>query len=319
MKGVRKEYKTARMGMVLEEVGRPKCACSRLVLRSVDRAGLASGGSHGDWRLAAFPRRSLEVLRVSRPFSALQVVTRFLTALASNPVSDIFHQLALEQVEAWWNSAGTAKMLLPVSKLCTGSKCGMRMVFIWIHLEDNVATSVNTPAPTARTYSLAAPILSKVASAMKEVSKECETARMGMVLEEAPPAQVLMPSTRFAQRGQGWACLWRITGYRRHSLEVLSGSLRVSLTFMFGCKSVHEVADGHHQTLFHPPFATWLSSGWNSEASWNSAGTAKKLLPASKMYTGSKLGTAEQWNSEVAGFFSLSVKINLVYHVGDIK
>ena len=117
-----------RYGTVLEEARRPNCACSRLVLRSVDRAALASGGSHGDWRLVAFPRRSLEVLRVSRPFSALQVITRFLTALASNPVSDIFHQLALEQVEAWWNSAGTAKMLLSVSKLHAGSKRGFLTV-----------------------------------------------------------------------------------------------------------------------------------------------------------------------------------------------
>ena len=59
------------------------------------------------------------------------------------------------------------------------------MVFTWIHLEDDVAPSVDTRAPTASTYSLTSPILSEVPFAMKDVSKEeCETARMGMVLEE---------------------------------------------------------------------------------------------------------------------------------------
>ena len=164
-----------------------------------------------------------------------------------------------------------------------GARAQVRMVFIWIHLEDAMAPSWRK---------LGGPIALALGSFC------------------AAWTGLRSPLEDHTVTG---------LGYRRHSLEVLSGSLRVSLPFMFGCKSVHEVADSHHQTLFHPSFATWLSSGWNSEASWNSAGTAKMLLPASKMYTGSKLGTAEQWNSEVAGFFSLAVKINLVYHVGDIK
>ena len=69
MKDVWKEYETARMGMVLEEARQPRCACSRLVLRSVDRVGLASGRSQRRLATGGIPSKLfLEVLRVSRAF-----------------------------------------------------------------------------------------------------------------------------------------------------------------------------------------------------------------------------------------------------------